>query len=113
MCGPGRSVIILRTTSFNSVRISVYLNDIANFLYPSFIEMAKRKARDDYCMLLVTSSSHQVSDVRTEMRQRALFITGRAAWRCNRMRLSPQNVKSTPGAIIVPEEPNFRCASGC
>ena len=76
--------------------------------------LTKRKALENYCcILLVTSASPQISDVRPDMRQRALFVTSRAAWRWNGMLLARESVDSPLAAIVVATEHNARCASGC
>ena len=47
------------------------------------------------------------------MRQRALFVTSRAAWRWNKMLLTQENVDSPLAAIVLATEHNALCASGC
>ena len=79
-----------------------------------YYTMIKRKAIENYCyMLLVTSASPQVSDVRPYMRQRALFVTSRAACRWNRMLLARGNVDSPLAATVVVKGHNARYSSGC
>ena len=63
-------------------------------------------------MLLVTSASPQISDDRPDMRQRALFVTSRAARRWNRILLARENVYCLLASIVVATEHNARCASG-
>ena len=76
--------------------------------------MIKRKAVAIYCcMPLGTSAFPQISDVRSDMRQRALFATSRAACRRNRMLLARENVENPLATIVVATEHNARCASGC
>ena len=64
-------------------------------------------------MLLVTNASPQISDVSPDMRQRALFVTSRAAWRWNRMLLAREDADSPLAAIVVATERNTRYTSGC
>ena len=64
-------------------------------------------------MLLVTSASPQISGFRPNMRQRALFVTSRAACRWNRMLPARENVDSPVAAIRVATEHSAWCASGC
>ena len=81
---------------------------------PFFVEMIKRKAIEIYCrMLLGNRAFPQISDVRSDMRQRALFATIIAACRGNRMLLARENVDSPLAAIAVATEHNARCASRC
>ena len=55
-------------------------------------------------MLLVTSASPQISDVRPHMRQKALFVTSRAACRWNGMLYAQENVYRPLAAIAVATE---------
>ena len=74
----------------------------------------KRKAMEIYCcMLLGTRAFPRISDVRPDMRQRALFVTSRAACCWNWMLLARENVDSPLAGIVVATEHNARCASGC
>ena len=76
--------------------------------------MIKKKAIEIYfCMLLGTRDFLQISDVRLDLRKRALFVTGRATCRWNRMLLARENVDSPLAAIVAATERNARCASGC
>ena len=76
--------------------------------------MIKRKAIEIYCcMLLGTSAFPQISDVRPDMRRRALFVTSRAACRWNRMLVARENVDGPLVPIVVTTVHNSRCASGC
>ena len=64
-------------------------------------------------MLFGTRVIPQISDVRCDMRQGALFVTSSAACRWNRMLLARRNVDSLLAEIVVATEHNARCASGC
>ena len=76
--------------------------------------MIKRKAVEIYCcMLLGTTAFPQISDVRSDMRQRELFVTSRAACRRNRILLVRENVDDPLAAIVVATEHKARRASGC
>ena len=48
----------------------------------------------------------QISDDRPDMRQRALFVTSRAAWRWNKMLLAREYVDSPLVAMVVATEHN-------
>ena len=73
-----------------------------------------RKAIGNYCFVLPTNrTSPQISDNRPEMRQRALFVTSKAAWRWNKMLQARENVSSALAAMLVATEHNAQWASGC
>ena len=69
---------------------------------------------ENYCFVLLTNRAPpQISDNRPGMRQRALFVTSRAAWRWNKMLLARENVDSPLAAMVLAPEHNALCASGC
>ena len=71
---------------------------------PSFHsnEIIFRKAIGNYCFVLHTNGAPpQISDFRPDMRQRALFVTSRAAWRWNKMLLARGNVDRLLAAMVV------------
>ena len=69
---------------------------------------------ENYCFVLLTNRAPpQISDNRPDMRQRALFVTSRAAWRWNKMLLARENVDSPLVAMVLATEHNALCASGC
>ena len=73
-----------------------------------------RKAIGNYCFVLLTNrASPQISDIRPDMRQRALFVTSKAAWHRKKMLLARENVDSPLAAMIVATVHNARRASGC
>ena len=73
-----------------------------------------RKAIVNYCFVFLTNrASPQISDITPDMRQRALFVTSRAAWRWNKMPLARENVDSPLAAMMVATEHNALWASGC
>ena len=66
-----------------------------------------RRLLENYCFVHLTNKAPpQISDTRPDMRQRALFVTSRAAWRWNKMFLARENVDSSLAAIVVSTEHN-------
>ena len=62
---------------------------------------------ENYCFVLLTNRAPpQISDNRPDMRQRAFFVTNRAAWRWNKMLLARENVDSPFAAMVVATEHN-------
>ena len=55
-------------------------------------------------MLLTNGASRQMSDIRPDMRQRALFVTNRAAWRWSKMHLARENVDSPLATMVLATE---------
>ena len=73
-----------------------------------------RRLLENYCVVLLTNRAPpQISDNRPDMRQRALFVTSRAAWRWNKMLLAREIVDSPLAAMVLVTEHNALCASGC
>ena len=69
---------------------------------------------ENYCFVLLTNRAPpQISHNRPDMRQRALFVTSRAAWRWTKMLLARENVDSPLAAMVLATEHNALCASGC
>ena len=66
----------------------------------------ERLLENYYFVLPTTRAPPQISDNRPDMRQRALFVTSRAAWRWNKMLLARENVDSPLSAMVVATEHN-------
>ena len=61
-----------------------------------------RKAIGNYCFVFLTNrASPQISDVRPYMRQRALCVISRAAWRWNKMLIARENVDSPLAEMAI------------
>ena len=70
-----------------------------------------RRLLENYCFVLLTNRAPpEISDDRPQMRQRALFVTSRAAWRWNKMLLAREIVDSL---LVLATEHIGLCASGC
>ena len=68
-----------------------------------------RKAIGNYRFVLLTNrASPQRSDIKPDLRQRALRITSRAAWRWNKVLLVRENVDRPLSAMVVATEHNAR-----
>ena len=66
-----------------------------------------RKAIGNYCFVLLTNrASLQMSDIRPDLRQGALLVTSRAAWRWNKMLLARENVDNHLATMVVATEHN-------
>ena len=62
---------------------------------------------ENCCFVLLTNRAPpQISDNRPDMRQRALLVTSRAAWRWNKRLLVRENVDSPLAAMVVATEHN-------
>lgn len=74
-------------------------------LHTGVYSMKRRKAIETYrCMLPTTRASRQISDVRSGMRQRALFVQVEPALHWNEMLLARENVDSLLAAMVVATE---------
>ena len=78
---------------------------IMNHHFKVLLQYYYQKAIGNCCfVLLANRASPQISDIRPDMRQRALFVTCRAAWRWNKMLLAWENVDSPLAAMVVSTE---------
>ena len=72
-----------------------------------------RRLLENYFVLLTNRVPPQISDNRPDRRQKALFVTIRAAWRWDKMLPARENVDSPLAAMVLATEHNALCASGC